>query len=747
MKKKIRVLALSSLIAFTAFPMMSCATQEEVVEVEKTDKIVISGMKTLKVGESCTLTANFEGTAKTIKWLSTSPEIATISEEGVVQAVDEGETTIICQATEDAKVRATCQIKVYKEFEDTTLYVKVTFVNYDGTVIDQQIVEKGKTPTYEGATPTRISDDNNGYAFSGRDKEFGAVYEDTTYIATYEVIPLSEFAFAVDTVNGGYKVVSYTGDKTEIQIPATFAYRKVVSIGDSAFANNTKLTKVTLPEGLKAIGNKAFYGCKAITDMNIPSTVTTLGESSFEECSSWTTILTLNDNVVDIPARCFYHCAGLSRIEGHKNLETIGRAAFGKCYALVFSFTDKINHIDAFAFESNRCLSYLELPDSITYLGESVFCHCTGLFTLKLPANLETIDYEKGGYQALTLGCTSLYQITIDESNPNFMIDKNIAIYNKDGTILYAVAPIATGVYNVLDTCQEIKGSAFYKFTGTGINIPKSVTKIGTWAFWLSEIQTVTFEDGGTTLTMSGDCFQDCDKLTTVTLPDHLTAIPNNLFRYTPSVETVNFSDKVTSIGTYVFYNCSRLREIELPSGLTSIGTYAFYNTGIEDITIPSGVTVINSSVFYSCSNLKNVTFLGKVTSIGNSAFSYSGLENFVIPNTVTKINNYAFRFCSELKSITLPTALSGTSAFGSYTFGSCTALEEITFGPGLTDDELGSWSLTVPANTFRGDSNIKTINFRGSETAFAKVTVKDSTLLELVNSGSVVINYNVDME
>lgn len=747
MKNKIKVLALSSLIAFTALPLMSCSTQEEVVELEETNKIVISGMKTLKIGETCTLIANFSRESEDVKWLSTDPEIATITDNGVVEAVGEGEVTIICQATSDAKLRATCKIKIFKEVEDTSLYVKVIFADYDGTIIEQKIVEKGTTPTYEGKTPVRISDDDNGYAFSGWDKEFSAVFEDTTYTATYEIVPLSEFDFAVDTVNGGYKVVSYTGDKTEIVIPSTFAYRKVVSIGDSAFANNKNLTKVTLPEGLKAIGEKAFYKCENIVDMNIPSTVTTFGESAFEECFSWTTILTLNDNVIDIPARCFYSCISLSRIEGHKNLETIGRAAFGNCYALVFNFTDKITHIDAFAFESNRCLSYLELPDSITYLGESVFCHCTGLLTLKLPANLETIDYESGGYQSLTLGCTSLYQVTIDESNPNFKVDKNIAIYSKDGTILYSVAPVTAGIYSVLDTCQEIKGSAFYKFSGRGIEIPKSVTTIGTWAFWLSEIEEIVFEDGGTELTISGDCFQDCDKLSTVTLPDHLTEIPNSLFRYCPSIEFVNLHDNITSLGSYAFYDCSRLTDIQLPSGVTSIGTYAFYNTGIEEITIPSGVTTINSSVFYSCDNLKSVTFLGDVVSIGNSAFSYSGLENFAIPDTVTKINSYAFRYCYSLKSIELPTALKGTTAISSYAFGSCSSLEEITFGPGLTDEELGSWSLTIPANIFTGCSNIKTINFRGSETAFAKVTVKDATLLDLVNKGSVTINYNVDME
>ena len=134
------------------------------------------------------------------------------------------------------------------------------------------------------------------------------------------------------------------------------------------------------------------------------------------------------------------------------------------------------------------------------------------------------------------------------------------------------------------------------------------------------------------------------------------------------------------------------------------------------------------------------------ITSLGSSSFSGSGLETFDIPDTVTKINSYAFRYCNQLKSIELPTSLKGTSAISSNAFTSCTALEEITFGPGLSDSELGSWSLTVPANTFTNDANIKTINFRGSEVAFSKVTVKDTNLQKLVASGQITINFNYGM-
>lgn len=750
MKKTIKVLALSSLLTFAALPTISSCTAEDVVDtLSKTDSpIVISGMKSLKPGETCTLIANFVGESEDVKWLSTSPEVATISDAGVVTAVSAGETEIVCQALSDAKTRGIATITVLpSESDDVSEYVTVTFVDYDGTVLDEMIVKKGTVPEYKGKTPTRISDSDNSYAFAGWDKEFGAINSDTTYTAVYDPIPLTDFEFAVDIVHGGYMVTGYSGASTEIEIPATFAFRKVSSIGDGAFSGNTTLTKVTLPEGLIYIGEQAFYGCTGITDMNIPLSVTTFGAEAFSNCSSWKTSVVLGDGVTDIPENCFYNCYSLPRVDGHENLLTIGRAAFGNCYVLVFEFSDKITHIDGFAFETNTALIHVELPDSITYLGESVFCHCSEMFTLKLPKNLETIDYEKGGYQSLTLGCNSLYQITIDESNPNFKTDEgHVGLYSKDGKILYTVAVTGTGEYDILDTCEEIKGTAFYNFAGTKIVIPKSVKLIDTWAFWNSEVDEIVFENGGTELDISDDAFDGCNNLKTVTLPDHMVDIPNNMFRDCAGLEEIVLSDKTETLGNYVFYNCERLSSVTLPEGLTSIGTYCFYDTAIKEITIPAGVTTINSSTFYNCTELKSVTFLGDITSLGSSSFSGSGLETFDIPDTVTKINSYAFRYCNQLKSIELPTSLKGTSAISSNAFTSCTALEEITFGPGLSDSELGSWSLTVPANTFTNDANIKTINFRGSEVAFSKVTVKDTNLQKLVASGQITINFNYGM-
>ncbi|MCD7773605.1 MAG: leucine-rich repeat protein, partial [Ruminococcus sp.] len=57
------------------------------------------------------------------------------------------------------------------------------------------------------------------------------------------------------------EITAYTESATEIEIPSEIDGYTVTSIGDSAFANNTSLTSVTIPETVTSIAANAFEGC------------------------------------------------------------------------------------------------------------------------------------------------------------------------------------------------------------------------------------------------------------------------------------------------------------------------------------------------------------------------------------------------------------------------------------------------------------------------------------------------------
>ncbi len=61
----------------------------------------------------------------------------------------------------------------------------ITWENWDGSLLETDIVEKGKMPEYNGETPTKAGGTQFAYTFSGWSPEISPAYSDQTYIATY----------------------------------------------------------------------------------------------------------------------------------------------------------------------------------------------------------------------------------------------------------------------------------------------------------------------------------------------------------------------------------------------------------------------------------------------------------------------------------------------------------------------------------------------------------------------------------
>ena len=67
---------------------------------------------------------------------------------------------------------------------------KVTFQNYDGTILYETKVEEGKTAVYVGETPTKPVEEEKvdyTYEFVGWDKDLEKIFEDTITTAVFEV--------------------------------------------------------------------------------------------------------------------------------------------------------------------------------------------------------------------------------------------------------------------------------------------------------------------------------------------------------------------------------------------------------------------------------------------------------------------------------------------------------------------------------------------------------------------------------
>ena len=79
----------------------------------------------------------------------------------------------------------TCEATYTAVYESTINQYTITWVNYDGTELDTDIVAYGDIPEYVGATPTKAATAEYTYAFVGWDPNVVAVTGDAIYTATY----------------------------------------------------------------------------------------------------------------------------------------------------------------------------------------------------------------------------------------------------------------------------------------------------------------------------------------------------------------------------------------------------------------------------------------------------------------------------------------------------------------------------------------------------------------------------------
>lgn len=112
-----------------------------------------------------------------------------------------------------------------------------------------------------------------------------------------------------------YKVTSvgdyaffYCSRLTEITIP-----EGVTSIREHAFAYCSSLKEITIPEGVTSIGNSAFISCDSLIEITIPGSVASIGDYAFAHCSNLKEI-TIPEDVISIRNGAFFNCTGLTEV-------------------------------------------------------------------------------------------------------------------------------------------------------------------------------------------------------------------------------------------------------------------------------------------------------------------------------------------------------------------------------------------------------------------------------------------------
>ena len=84
-----------------------------------------------------------------------------------------------------------------------------------------------------------------------------------------------------------------------------------------------------------------------------------------------------------------------------------------------------------------------------------------------------------------------------------------------------------------------------------------------------------------------------------IEIPDTVSEMGDYVF-YSSELESVKLSSGLKKLGKNLFDSCDMLTDVTIPDGVTTIGAFCFSDCGISNITVPDSVTNISGNPFDS---------------------------------------------------------------------------------------------------------------------------------------------------
>ena len=363
---------------------------------------------------------------------------------------------------------------------------------------------------------------------------------------------------------------------------ATDGTSQLKEIDSHAFLNCKKLASIALPNSVTYLGDDAansiegggvFEGCESFTSFKFPSSYASnnLPSFTFKNCKNLATINWNGYNPKRLNSCAFQDCDKITWSQVPQSVEELGDNCFYLCDALTSVDLSKIKKMDTGVFWATPLTSVewpaavTEIPantfwacgklttikgipgqpgawDNITKIGENAFNQCTALTTIKLPAELKTIDAQA------------------------FRTCINLA------TVDYG-----TKVETIGDGAFWSTG-ALKKFFFKG-----SVKTLGADAFRESGLTCVHLKGD---MTIGKEAFMNCTSLKYVEFPatssatQPLTYVAESMFAGCTSLPFITLPSTVTEIKANAFNGCSSLKYVNiLAASPATLGANAFPTT------------------------------------------------------------------------------------------------------------------------------------------------------------------------
>ena len=482
----------------------------------------------------------------------------------------------------------------------------------------------------------------------------------------------------------------------------------IIAIGKEAFCNCRNVECIILPESLKYIGDYAFWGCQNLCYIVLPKSIEMFGEKVFplpslnhkeeelleprlqRKVSPACLVIIVPDGYKE-----YYQKLLPDYSEYIKNISIVVNSTSTDSSPLLLDLAKvvKVRNDKLFqhngqeenftipygttiicdkAFQGNKHLRKVTIPDTIELYGICIFDKCENLETIEFPPNIKQIP---NGFLS---ECKKIKKIKLPESITS--IGSKAFSHCTSLEVIQIPAYVEKLGDYCFACCEELEE----------IQLPSSITSLGHSCFaYCKKLKKIYIPPSVTEL---GDyCFAHCEELEEIQLPSSITSLGRSCFEYCNSLKSIIIPNNVGIIGEDIFQSCIGLEHVTISNKVIQIPSHAFNGCrALRDINLPDNLIHIDCMAFGKCSSLRKITLPSQLESIGWGAFSESGLEELYLPSSVKSVGYSAFKECNSLKNvdILLNTSLKKLDKF---TFEGCSSLEKIIIPEAISD--IGEWT------------------------------------------------------
>ena len=391
------------------------------------------------------------------------------------------------------------------------------------------------------------------------------------------------------------------------------------SVGNSAFASDTKLESVTNFENTSVtkISQSMFSGCSSLFEISIPSSITSIEINAFLDCSKIANIDLSKTNTASIGVNAFKNCKNLSTIQLPASLTIIDDQAFnGDINLRSVQNLEKtiVSTIGSGTFAGCSNLSSIKLPQTLSTLGESAFEGCSNLTAV---AGFENTAVKVLAARTFA-NCSSLSTLSLarglTEIKNEALIGCSI-LRNLDTLSTTKVTKI--GVRALKDTAGltsiSLPTSTFVSFAQSAfensgvkkINNLKNCSKFksfGASSFMNSGLKEIEFPN--CTFSIEASAFKNCTALTKATFNS----------KTAPTAQETSFEGTTSALQVYIPNGSIDAYAPLSLGGLHHKGFSSGFDTTLSDYTMIEYINftagqLINSGVIPTRDTTTQVTF------------------------------------------------------------------------------------------------------------------------------------------